>query len=75
MNQLLPLAALLDGGWFHIGPPSLYITSDPVIVHLGPFAVRWYGLFFVVAVLVGVRVFTRYATRKGISGRLLSHLL
>ena len=26
---------------------------DPVLVHLGPFAIRWYALAYIVGILVG----------------------
>ncbi|GCE19231.1 prolipoprotein diacylglyceryl transferase [Dictyobacter kobayashii] len=66
MNTLL-LAYLLSGGWLHIGPPYIYINIDPVLVHLGPLlAVRWYGLMYVVGIMVGLWVIKGYTTRKGI---------
>jgi len=30
-----------------------YPTFDPVLVHLGPFAVRWYALAYIVGILLG----------------------
>ncbi len=67
MARFLPLAYLIDWGWLRIGPPYIYINIDPVIVHLGPFALRWYGLMYVVAIVVGLYVAQSYAVRKGIS--------
>ncbi|WP_338254681.1 prolipoprotein diacylglyceryl transferase [Dictyobacter halimunensis] len=64
--NILPLAYLLSGGWLHIGPPYIYINIDPVLVHLGPLAVRWYGLMYVVGIMVGLWVIKGYTTRKGI---------
>src|SRR5258708_10619839 len=54
MNNL-SLANLLNmnGGWLNIGPPYIYINIDPVLVHLGPLAVRWYGLMYVIGILIG----------------------
>lgn len=43
------------------------IGIDPVLVHLGPFAVHWYGLMYVVGILVGLWVALPYAERLGIS--------
>ncbi len=40
-------------------PPGI----DPVIVHLGPFAVRWYGLTYVVGFLAGWWLARRRASR------------
>ncbi len=37
---------------------------SPVIVQIGPLALRWYGLMYVTAVLVGVWLATREAERK-----------
>ncbi|GCF06514.1 prolipoprotein diacylglyceryl transferase [Dictyobacter arantiisoli] len=65
MNTL-PLANLLSGGWLHIGPPYIYINIDPVLLHLGPLAVRWYGLMYVVAIVVGLWIIKGYTERKGI---------
>lgn len=43
------------------------INIDPVIFYIGPFALRWYGLMYVVGILVGLWVISRYTARKGIS--------
>ncbi len=37
---------------------------SPVIFQIGPFALRWYGLMYVAAVLVGVWLATKEAERK-----------
>jgi phosphatidylglycerol:prolipoprotein diacylglycerol transferase len=42
------------------------IDIDPVIVHLGPIMVTWYGLVVVLAVIVGTRLAFREARRKGL---------
>ncbi len=47
---------LIDWGWLRIGPPYIYINIDPVIVHIGPLALRWYGLMYVVAIVVAIWV-------------------
>ncbi|GAC1461971.1 MAG: prolipoprotein diacylglyceryl transferase [Chloroflexota bacterium] len=49
--------------------PSLIIDIglNPVLVHLGPLAVRWYGLMYVVGILVGLRIAVPYAEGLGIS--------
>jgi phosphatidylglycerol---prolipoprotein diacylglyceryl transferase len=41
------------------------IGIDPVIVHLGHFGLRWYGVIMVAAIAVGTWVTLREAERKG----------
>jgi phosphatidylglycerol:prolipoprotein diacylglycerol transferase len=60
------LADLINWGWLRIGPPYIYINIDPVIVHLGPLAIRWYGLMYVVAIVVAFLGIQGYLRRKGI---------
>ena len=67
MGMIPLLAYLIDWGWIRIGPPYIYINIDPVIVHIGPVALRWYGLMYAVAILVGIQVAQGYAMRKGIT--------
>jgi len=67
MGIVFPLAYVLDWGWLRIGPPYIYINIDPVIVHLGPLALRWYGLMYVVGIVAGLRFIAGYANRKGIN--------
>jgi phosphatidylglycerol:prolipoprotein diacylglycerol transferase len=45
----------------------LTVNIDPNLLHLGHFALRWYGLIVVVAIFVGVGVALREAKRKGLS--------
>jgi phosphatidylglycerol---prolipoprotein diacylglyceryl transferase len=42
------------------------IDVDPVLVHLGPVAISWYGLAIVLAVAVGVWLTLREVRRKGL---------
>lgn len=42
------------------------IDIDPVIVHLGPLALSWYGLFVALAIGVGMWLAFREARRKGL---------
>jgi len=44
----------------------LTINIDPVLVHLGPLAISWYGLAVMTAILVGVWITLREARRKGL---------
>lgn len=58
---------LIDWGWLRIGPPYIYINIDPVIFSIGPIALRWYGLMYAVAIILGLRIVRGYAMRKGIT--------
>ena len=51
MGMIPFLAYLIDWGWIRIGPPYIYININPVIVNIGPLAIRWYGLMYAVAIL------------------------
>src|SRR6266849_3328654 len=67
MGRIPTLAFLNDGGWLHIGPPYIYINIDPVFLHIGPLHLTWYGLMYVVAIIMGLLVTRGYTLRKGIS--------
>jgi len=43
----------------------LYPPVDPIIVRIGPFALRWYGLLMAIAVLVGAWIAGQEVERKG----------
>src|SRR6266536_2445120 len=75
MGIVLPLAYLLDWGWLRIGPPYIYLNIDPVIVYLGPVALRWYGLMYVVGILLGLQSIVSYTKRKGISQDMVYRIL
>jgi len=45
---------------------AIVISIDPVIARLGPLMLRWYSLFFVLAILVGLWPGLREARRKGL---------
>src|SRR5438309_11194895 len=62
----ITLAFLIDWSWLRIGP-HIHINIDPVILHIGPLALRWYGLMYVVAIVVGLGCIRRYTVREGIS--------
>ncbi len=55
------------GSWLHIGPPYIYININPVIVSIGPFALRWYGLMYAVAIIIALWAIRGYCKRKGIT--------
>ncbi len=46
---------------------AVEIDMDPVIVRLGPLALRWYSLMIMLGVMVGVWLSGRFAERRGIS--------
>jgi phosphatidylglycerol:prolipoprotein diacylglycerol transferase len=67
MGHIPALAFLNEGGWLHIGPPYIYINIDPVFLRLGPLHLTWYGLMYVVAIIMGLWVIRGYTARMGIS--------
>ena len=42
------------------------VTIDPVLIHFGHFAVRWYSIIVLTAILVGLWITGREARRKGL---------
>nr|WP_321986831.1 prolipoprotein diacylglyceryl transferase [uncultured Lichenicoccus sp.] len=42
-------------------PVLIFPQFDPVLLHLGPFAIRWYALAYIVSLLIGWRVMRRLA--------------
>ncbi|TMD62300.1 MAG: prolipoprotein diacylglyceryl transferase [Chloroflexi bacterium] len=62
----ITLAFLIDWSWLRIGP-HIQINIGPVLLHIGPLALHWYGLMYVVAIVVGLWCIRRYIARKGIS--------
>jgi len=45
---------------------EIYHAIDPIAFQLGPFTVRWYGIGYIVGILIGVIVLYRTAKRWGI---------
>lgn len=43
----------------------MYPPVDPIIFQVGLFALRWYGLLMVTAILVGAWIASRYVARQG----------
>ncbi len=45
---------------------SITIAADPVLAHLGPFAIRWYSLAIMLGIAVALYVSAREARRRGL---------
>ena len=67
MSTIPILAYLIDWGWLRISPPYIYINIDPIIFHIGPISLHWYGLMYALAIIIGLQVIRGYTTRKGIT--------
>ena len=46
---------------------TITINLDPVLVKFGPFALRWYGLMYVLGIALGLVVLFPYTRRLGIA--------
>src|SRR6266480_1055490 len=75
MGHIPTLANLIDWAWIHIGPPYIYINIDPVFLHIGPLHLTWYGLMYVVAIIMGLWVIRAYTARMGISNEIKYRVL
>ncbi len=75
MSSMFPLAYLINWGWIKIGPPYIYININPVIVQLGPLALRWYGLMYVVGIVLGLWFIRGYTARKGVDQDMVYRIL
>lgn len=42
----------------------MYPPVSPILLHFGPFTVRWYGLIMTTAIFLGTLVASRYVARK-----------
>ena len=62
----LSLASLVNWGWLQIGP-YVHLNINPILLQLGPLALRWYGLMYVVGIVMGLWGIRGYTARKGIS--------
>src|SRR5260370_12505142 len=58
-------AFLINWGGPRIGP-SIHIDIDPEILHSGPLTLHWYGLMYVVAIVVSPLGILRYFPRPGL---------
>jgi phosphatidylglycerol:prolipoprotein diacylglycerol transferase len=75
MSTIPILAYLIDWGWLRIGPPYIYININPVIFHIGPIELHWYGLMYALAIIIGLQVIRGYTTRKGITQTMVYRVL
>lgn len=69
------LAYVIDLGWLRIGPPYIYLNINPVIFTIGVLAVRWYGLMYVVGIIMGLWAIKGYTARKGIDPDMVYRVL
>lgn len=46
---------------------AIVININPILVQLGPLAIRWYGLMYVVGIIAGVRIGLPYVQARGIT--------
>ena len=46
---------------------AIIINIDPILVQLGPLAIRWYGVMYVVGIVLGVRAALPFVVSKGIT--------
>jgi phosphatidylglycerol:prolipoprotein diacylglycerol transferase len=53
----------------------VFTSPGPLLVQLGPFALRWYGLLIALAVLAGLLLSTRLGKARGIDPALIADLL
>lgn len=61
----VPLAFLINWGWLQIGP-YIHLNINPVLFSIGPLALHWYGLMYVVAIVMGLWLIRKYIARQGI---------
>lgn len=53
----------------------IYWNADPVLLHLGPLQIRWYGLAFAIGFFVGYKIVERMFKHEGAPERWLGILL
>jgi phosphatidylglycerol:prolipoprotein diacylglycerol transferase len=75
MGSLPVLAYVINWGWLRIGPPYIYININPILAQIGPLALHWYGLMYVVGILMGLWAIRGYTARNGVSADLVYRLL
>jgi phosphatidylglycerol---prolipoprotein diacylglyceryl transferase len=66
--RLPALWASFPHGQLTLPPLGFFVLNiDPVLIRIGPLAVHWYGLMYVVAIAVALYAVRRWAFRLGIS--------
>lgn len=60
------MEALTFAGLSHLPLAYFVLNLDPILVKIGPFAIHWYGIAYVVAIAIGLLVIMRWAKREGI---------
>ena len=58
----------------HAVPGVITIPIDPVVFRVGSFGVHWYGVAYVVAFAVGMRITSGYARSRGFTEKQISDL-
>lgn len=48
-------------------PAVIFINIDPILVQLGPIAVHWYGVMYVVGIIIGIRIALPYGIARGLT--------
>ncbi|QBD76329.1 prolipoprotein diacylglyceryl transferase [Ktedonosporobacter rubrisoli] len=74
VDSAIPLAFLINWGWLQIGP-YIHLNINPVLFAFGPLALHWYGLMYVVAIVMGLWLLRRYIARQGIKEEQVYHML
>ncbi|EFH88138.1 prolipoprotein diacylglyceryl transferase [Ktedonobacter racemifer] len=70
----IPLAFLINWGWIQIGP-YIHLNINPVLFSMGPLALHWYGLMYVVAIVMGLWLIRKYTARQGLKEEQIYRML
>jgi phosphatidylglycerol:prolipoprotein diacylglycerol transferase len=70
----IPLAFLINWGWIQIGP-YIHLNINPILFSLGPLALHWYGLMYVVAIVMGLWLIRKYTARQGLKKEQIYRML
>lgn len=53
-------------GLGHVPLAYFVLNLDPILLSIGPFAIHWYGIAYVVGIAIALYVVNRWAVREGI---------
>ncbi|HEX7474677.1 MAG TPA: prolipoprotein diacylglyceryl transferase, partial [Dehalococcoidales bacterium] len=53
----------------------IHINIDPILFSIGPLSVRWYGLMYIVGIVVGLIVALPYGKSKGLKMEQLEQIV